>query len=181
MSALTDAQACDCGDHAWMPLQRGYVALVSPHYAALLTMWKWRAFKHNGSVYVRRTSSRLIEGKICNFYITLHKIICPCGGDFVPDHKNGNALDNRDQNLEPCTSQVNSHRQRKKKGATSKYKGVSAKFGKWRATIHKDRKHIHIGLFDDEVEAARAYDAVARDVVGVSAMLNFPQDAGGPL
>lgn len=59
---------------------------------------------------------------------------------------------------------------------TSGYRGVSwcANAGKWRAQIHgTKRSSTHIGLFLTEVEAARAYDAIAKQEFGEFASLNF--------
>ncbi len=49
---------------------------------------------------------------------------------------------------------------------TSIYRGVvwNKGAGKWRAQITVDKKHEHLGSFEDEAEAARAYDARARAV-----------------
>jgi hypothetical protein len=42
--------------------------------------------------------------------------------------------------------------------------------------IKKDGVPQYVGSFDDEVEAARAYDAAAWALHGIYANLNFPQD-----
>jgi hypothetical protein len=49
-------------------------------------------------------------------------------------------------------------------GQTSKYRGVSwcKSRSKWVAQIHHTGKHHNIGRFDNEKEAARAYDTSAR-------------------
>jgi hypothetical protein len=41
---------------------------------------------------------------------------------------------------------------------TSKYKGVSKRNGKWWARVHVDGNMKGVGMYDTELEAARAYD-----------------------
>jgi hypothetical protein len=48
------------------------------------------------------------------------------------------------------------------------------KSGLWRAKIKVRGKTIHLGTFDDEVEAALAYDKAAREHKADQAVLNFP-------
>jgi hypothetical protein len=56
----------------------------------------------------------------------------------------------------------------------SKYRGVSwhKSRNKWQARIQYDQRHI--GHFEDEEQAARAYDRAARTNKGEKAQLNFP-------
>jgi hypothetical protein len=58
----------------------------------------------------------------------------------------------------------------------SKYRGVSwyKSRKKWQARIQYDGKQRHIGHFEDEEQAARAYDKAARAHKGEKARLNFP-------
>lgn len=62
-------------------------------------------------------------------------------------------------------------------GITSKYKGVDwlRDNKKWRARVTVGGKRTHIGCFDDETEAARAYDMFAKSVFGDYARTNFSE------
>jgi hypothetical protein len=43
---------CECGDHAWTPLTRGYCTLVSPFDDVFLRDGSWYAFvNQSGNVY----------------------------------------------------------------------------------------------------------------------------------
>jgi AP2 domain len=65
------------------------------------------------------------------------------------------------------------------RGSRSKYKGVryDKRRKKWIAEIYHKGKRYYLGSFDNEIEAARAYDARARILFGPYARLNFPEDA----
>ena len=59
---------------------------------------------------------------------------------------------------------------------SSKYRGVSWKPRRqqWQASIYHNKVSLHLGLFDDEEDAARRYDEEARELKGTEAVLNFP-------
>jgi len=103
----------------------------------------------------------------------MHRVITNAPDGMVVDHKNGDGLDNRRVNLR-VVSQADNCRGFKKKmiGADSIYRGVSwmKTKGKWRARIKINKIGIHIGLFSNESEAARAYDLNATK-------LGFPKEA----
>ena len=78
------------------------------------------------------------------------------------DHINGVRTENHVDNLRMVTGSQNGRSFQKVRGK-SKFRGVwwVKDRKKWRARITVDEKHKHLGYFDDEEEAARAWDASA--------------------
>jgi len=98
--------------------------------------------------------------------------------DVLVDHINHNGLDNRKANLRFATPQQNTWNRRclsRCKG--TKYIGVSwdKQSRKWRVRILVDGKSRFLGYFEDEKEAAKAFDRAAKEHRGEFAFLNFPQ------
>ena len=106
------------------------------------------------------SNSHINNGK----YIKLHRYIMLLENSLIDnlevDHKDRNKLNNVASNLRMATSQEQKRNQGKKIGFSSQYIGVSwyKRDDKWRAKIKHNNKNIHIGMFDNEVEAAQAYD-----------------------
>lgn len=109
--------------------------------------------------------------------------------DMGEDYKEGLELDRIDNNKgyskENCrwtTNKINSWNTRGRRGAKSKYKGVGwqkKKNENWTATIRHNGVKYHIGCFDTELEAARAYDEKCIELRGEYAYTNqqqFPED-----
>ncbi len=154
-----------------IPLTKGYVALVDDEDYGWLSEWNWFAYPHGHTVYGRRTS---YEGG--QHTVILHRVILGIDGDplLKGDHINGNGLDNRRGNLRLATISQNNCNAIKKAG---NYKGatLTPDRKKWRARITANGRLIHIGTFESEIEAARAYDRVARRYHGEFAKLNFSE------
>tara|TARA_R110002074_G_scaffold2075_1_gene12284 strand:+ start:91 stop:780 length:690 start_codon:yes stop_codon:yes gene_type:complete len=94
---------------------------------------------------------------------TIHQLVAesflnhvPCGNSIEVDHIDEDKLNNRLDNLQLLN--LIEHRG---KGSSSKYTGVSwcQSRDKWRAYINVNGKSRHLGLFTDELEAAKAYEA----------------------
>lgn len=109
----------------------------------------------------------------------LHRFIMNCPDDKVIDHIDHNPLNNQKSNLRICTiSQNGGNRMKPKKYKnrymTSKFKGVRwhkhAK--KWSSHITINFQQEHLGAFNSEVEAAKAYNDAAVKHFGSFACLN---------
>ena len=77
----------------------------------------------------------------------------------IIDHKFGNTLDNRKENLRRCTQKENARNSEISIRNKSGYKGVtwSNNKNKWRSRILVDRKEIFLGYFNDPKEAYQKY------------------------
>jgi hypothetical protein len=93
------------------------------------------------------------------------------------DHINHNGLDNTERNLRYSTNSLNQANSVKQKNRTSKYKGVSFYKNKKRyvARVKTTKYDFFLGMFKDEVAAAKAYDAKMKELYGEFANLNFPE------
>jgi hypothetical protein len=155
-----------------IPLTQGRFALIDEDDLSLVEGFKWLAAKSGRTDYAVRFIKR--EDKVVR--IAMHRVIMDASPGIEVDHVNGDGFDNRRVNLRLATHQENSRNRHKTKGCRSQYKGVrwANSENKWRAIIKIDGHYKHLGYFREEVDAARRYDAVAREVFGDFAKLNLP-------
>lgn len=165
---------CECGDHAFASLTRGFVVLVSLEDEHFLTERPWCAHVNS-----RGEHSAYATGSINGKKRLLHTVIMPLDGNLQVDHRNRNGCDDRRPNLRPCTDQLNKmNTDRRSRSKSSRFKGVhwNAPTNKWRVRIKVGIKHLNIGCFDIEENAAHAYDAAAREHFGSFACVNFGEN-----
>jgi hypothetical protein len=95
------------------------------------------------------------------------------------DHINGDSTDNRIANLRDCTHAQNHANRSADRGNSTGYKGVSLHAcGRYYAQLKKGGEHKLALTYATAEEAARAYDAAAREHFGEFARLNFPDEGG---
>jgi hypothetical protein len=160
----------------WIPLTQNKWALVDKEDYELVSQYSWCYIKgwHNKMTGYAQTNLHLPNGNYKR--ITMHRLLT--NFDKQVDHKDGNGLNNRRLNLRLVTDTQNRMNQQKYKNNTSGYKGVATRISRgkpWRACIVVNKKQIHLGLFENPVDAARAYDEAALKYFGKFAKINFPK------
>ncbi len=139
-----------------------------------------KLLKHNAGYYMVYLA---VAGKRYAFLV--HRLITMKYLNIKPtqqvDHYDHDRANNRLNNLRVVTAQQNQFNQSNTKGFSSKYKGVTffKRDRKWQARIGYNGKTTHLGLFDTEVRAAKAYDKAARRLFGEYKNLNFSSISGG--
>lgn len=158
-----------------IPLTQGKFAIVDDEDYNALNQFKWHTEKRYNHLYATRTLR--VDEIFPNTSIKMHRqIMSAKGGEFV-DHKNGNGLDNRKQNLRLSkTLNGNCQNRGTSKNNTSGYKGVyktkNLKIPKWIARINAKRKIYYLGIYKDPREAAIVYDSACRILHGEYAKTN---------
>lgn len=151
-----------------VPLPCGDFAIVDDEDYEAVSAFKWRKNKSGKECYP--VTGHNDSGGV-RF---LHRVIMRAPKGSMVDHKNGDVLDNRKENLRFCSYTENA-RNMAPRGGTSRFKGVRWLTGKnrWKAEIGMDKRRVHIGYFTNEEDAARAYDHAALQHYGEFARTNF--------
>ncbi len=148
-----------------IPLTQNRVALVDDSDYEYLMQWKWHCSHGHAMKCGKRFGKGKREPKISMSRLLLNAL----DSNILVDHKDHNTLNNCRDNLRYATYSNNNANRIPK----NKYLGVTWHKNAWRAVITKNKKHIHIGRFRDEIDAAKAYDKRAIEIHGEFANLNF--------
>lgn len=162
-----------------IPLNHGRVALVDDADYELLMLWKWYAIKGKGTYYATRG---VWDGqnKKQSHVLMAREIMGATDPSVLVDHRDRNGLNNQRNNLRLCSVHQNNCNKTPKKNRASEYLGVYwyPKLNKWRVKITHNYKTIHVGVFENEIDAAFAYNDAAVKHHGDFANLNEVDDSG---
>ena len=163
-----------------IPVNMGKYALVDPSRFHELSKYTWFAKKDSCSATTYK-AVRLNPNGSYNCLIYMHREVLNAQKGQIVDHKDGNGLHNRVDNLRFANPSQNAcNRPKLRSKTSSRYMGVSFRkdCGLWITYISFNGKRLWLGRFNCETEAAKAYDAAAKKYHGEFACLNFPENKG---
>lgn len=151
-------------------LNNGKFTIVDDNLFNYLSQWKWSV---SGNYVLRRKQKNKVIKTIF-----MHRLLMNNPEGLVVDHKNGNKLDNRIENLRICTQQQNNFNKKTPNHNTSGFKGVYWEKNKqcWKAyiSINTDgKKKKFTKNCSSLIEAAQKYDELASLYFGEYAKTNF--------
>lgn len=151
-----------------IPLTQGQFAKVDDDDFEWLMTYKWYAKKvKSGYFYAYTKRNKKI--------FSMHRLIMNTTDKCVfVDHKLHDTLDNRKSELRIATRSQNGVNKKQKMDGANRFVGVHkvARSKTFRVMAYKDNKQFYVGSFNDEVEAALAYNEKAKELHGEFAFLN---------
>lgn len=159
------------------PGRRVLRTLIDREDFETVTALKWFPHRKSAGIYAFATCRKTIPEHLR----PLHRYLLKAERGQIVDHINGDTLDNRRQNLRIVTALENAQNMRvpRIETKTSRFKCVSMNkhTGKWHVQIQADNRSYYVGVYDDEVEAAQAYDAAClerhKDAARTNAMMGL--------
>lgn len=155
------------GDVAYVPLTQGYEAIIDAADAHLVdgVCWTTLVQRRRDQSVVKVYAMRFVREPDGAKAVYLHRVIAGTPEGMETEHRNGDGLDNRRDNLRHATHMENMRNRRNAINNRSGKKGVSwsTSAGKWRAQIRAGDSPRHLGYFECIEDAAAAYaEASAR-------------------
>jgi len=156
-------------------LSKGKYAIVDPEDFERLNQYRWHCTHYGYAMRAVSVGSGKGRKQVA---VHMHNVVCPAPDGMITDHINRKPFDNRKANLRPATQRQNVwNRKFAKEGGRTRYNGIrwDKNRRKWQVRLAVDGIRESFGYYADEVEAAKAYDRVAKQHRGQFAVLNFPE------
>jgi hypothetical protein len=147
----------------------GFVTIVDDDVYEWASKRGWFAERHSNRTRIYAKDSKRNR---------LHRLIMKAGVGQQVDHRDGNGLNNRRDNLRLCDRRGNARNTDLRVNNESGFKGVYwyRRDSEWKAQIKIDGKVKHLGCYSDARDAAEAYDRAALSLFGEYAWTNFPKE-----
>ena len=157
-------------------LSQGKFTKVDDCDYEMLMKYKWHAMPSKSKRNYYAVRNEKTESGHRTVY--MHVFIMGRIAGLKVDHIDGDELNNQRCNLRYCTHRENCRNAKHRINCSSKYKGVfwDVKMKKWRSCIRINGKSNHLGFFDNEEDAARAYRDASINYFGEFAKTNFKQE-----
>lgn len=154
------------GNLAFVPLTKGYEAVIDACDASLVAAWNWHARTDTNTVYAARNIEKDASG--LRGAISMHRQISNNPDGMEVDHWDGDGLNNRRINLRIATKSENQRNRKTSTLSQTGLKGVSPynRNGTWHARISINGKRISLGYYKTPEEAHSAYCNASAEMHG---------------
>lgn len=169
MKTPNDISISACGSYVTLHLPGGEAAVIDVQDYPKIQSFRWTANRRKHTTYAQTHVRK--EGRRTT--VMLHRLLLDAPAGSYVDHADGDGLNNARANLRACTNTENQQNGRKqRRPTTSKWKGVSRFRRQWKAEIRVGGEYTYLGLFDEESDAAQAYNFAAAAHFGPFARYN---------
>ena len=152
------------GDVAYVPLTHGYEAAIDIADVPLVEGVSWFACIGTHTVYAVCTDRSGGQQR----RLRMHRVLAGSASCPHVDHKDGDGLNNRRNNLRPATKEQNAQNARFRRDNTSGFKGafLDRRRNKWEARIKANGESRFLGYFHTAEAAHTAYCRASAELHG---------------
>lgn len=145
------------GGVARIPLTQGMEAIIDADDVGLVSGFNWTVMRVGRTAYAKRNDTRGGTQKT----VLLHRVIIGAAKTDCVDHRNGNGLDCRRENLRLASKPQNNRNTRMHRDNRIGFKGVCKHFSRYSASIQVNGQKQYLGMFATAEDAHAAYCAAS--------------------